>query len=930
MPRLLARALYDVEKLIGRRPLNFFFYRALVHDRGSVSAMPARKKESKKAGAGRPSKPDEPSTSVVTTDIVTLPVATLQDEAASSVPPVFTRDGSYVFLVQHCTVLIISRATNQVVATLSGEATVPAQRHRAPITGMLLSPFNPLQLLTCSLDGTIKTWDYLDSELHDDMNVGYPVCAMGANALWKHRLFVAVAKEGESGTSSSKRNTTIYSLQLGRASIQTHKAVKQVRLGKARDVTHLAVSPNGAWLVALSGSKVHLLSLHDTSAGFVKYSSESRLTALAFHPDADTPRFATGEANGKIKVWYCLEQFAALGRVPDGTDAAPTTTLHWHAHGVAALQYTPDGAQLLSGGEEGVLVLWKLSSGQAAGSDAREYVPRLGAGIVAVAVAHGFDNREQEYVARLADGSVAFVASLSLKLQRSFATVKCDATRALLDRDARAALPHPLALDAAAGHVVLTAGHPSTLQFVDVGSHVHIRDVEVAPSNRVSRPEDEALTPPRVQHVAFSHTPGAAHAEWMATVDGREGGAYTSELSLKLWQWDARRKTYVLNTRIDHPHEHSITALSFSPRAGDGLLLATAGAEGQIKTWRLTERTLKGARTETFWVCRSSLGYRGTTPRAIAWAPDGSLFAVAQGVFVTLWDPDTLVMQARLAAPELRAAEQCVFIGRKGRFLAALGAWRLLIWDLIGQNVVYTAPYAVKHIVAHRDGLLAAVDEADGTLLYFVQPQRRDAAAVYRAPRLLHGALLNVAPASEEVQLIGLGADGALLGLGAAAKKPAPVAHTLHGVALHDARATLFDELFGVEDAEHERVEAMLRADQERMTASAADASVGEALALFSAPAHLLPPVTTLLDAYVDALLPKAPVSVAEPIPVETPTTPLEAPMPALTTQDRIAEARDADLDHLAIAFDAMLPSAPAAAPLPKGKGGKRRVSKSM
>lgn len=893
--------------------------------------MPARKKESKKAGARHDKHADAPDTASI--PIKELTVTTLQDEEASQVPPVFTKDGSYLFVVQNCSVLIVSRMTNQVVATLSSDTTPSSQRHTAPITGMLLSPFNPLQLLTCSLDGTIKTWDYLDSELHDDMHVGYAVCAMAAHAQWKHRLFVAVQKENEEA--SARRSTTIYSVQLGRASVQGHKAAKQVRLGKARQVNHLAVSPNGAWLVALGSNKVHILSLHDTSAGFIKYSSESTLTALSFHPEATTPRFATGEANGKIRIWYCLEQFALTGRLPEhGDHAVPTTTLHWHAHSVAALQYTPDGAQLLSGGEEGVLVVWKLNSGNAAGTDAREYVPRLGAGIVALSVAQGYERSEQEYVACLADGSVAFVASLSLKLARTFATVKCDATRALLDAKDRASLPHPLAYDAASGHVVLTAGHPSTLQFVDVASRTHIRDVEVAPSNRVSRPEDEVLAPPRVQHVAFSQAlEGSLHAEWMATVDGREGGVYTSELSLKLWQWDAHRKTYVLNTRIDHPHEHSITAVCFSPRLDtDDFLLATAGEEGQIKTWRRATRTLKGARAETFWVCRSALAYRGTTPRAICWAPDGSLFAVAQGVFVTLWDPHMLVMQARLAAPELRAASQCAFVGRKGRFLAALGAERLLIWDLIGQRLVCTAEEPVQSLVPHRDGLLALMEGA--TRLVVMQPNG-ERLHTFLVPRLCADAVLNTAPHAEAPQLVALNAHGALVTLGVS--RPLPAAHSLHGVALHDARATLFDELFGVQDAEHERVEQMLRTDQEQLQTASTSAGrgVSEALALFQTPPHLLPPVTALADTFFDTILPRpeprveAPEAASAAVPAkpaaEAPSAEL-APQP-VAAEDRIAEARSADLDYLTETFRALLhtnatPEAPAKAKT-KGRSSK-------
>ena len=190
-------------------------------------------------------------------------------------------------------------------------------------------------------------------------------------------------------------------------------------------MSHLILSPDGRWLVATSQAKLHVLDLNDTSAGFTKFATESHITSLTFHPHTDPVRFATGETNGKIKIWHCLEQSnrPALVESSGWEPVSLTTVLHWHAHAVSALQFTPDGAQLLSGGEEGVLVLWKMHSGTAAGSDGREFVPRLGAPIVSLAVASGYENTEQEYVVCLADGSAVFVASLSLKPPRVCATI---------------------------------------------------------------------------------------------------------------------------------------------------------------------------------------------------------------------------------------------------------------------------------------------------------------------------------------------------------------------------------------------------------------------------------------------------------------------------------------------------------------------------
>lgn len=62
-------------------------------------------------------------------------------------------------------------------------------------------------------------------------------------------------------------------------------------------------------------------------------------------------------------------------------------TLHWHALPVLALCYTLEGAFLLSGGFENVLVRWHHSTmGASAGSDGprRDFKPRLGAPLASI------------------------------------------------------------------------------------------------------------------------------------------------------------------------------------------------------------------------------------------------------------------------------------------------------------------------------------------------------------------------------------------------------------------------------------------------------------------------------------------------------------------------------------------------------------------
>lgn len=178
--------------------------------------------------------------------------------------------------------------------------------------------------------------------------------------------------------------------------------------------TGFTISPSGSWLVATSGCKAYVAPMSDLSARFTKFVSPDQITCLAFHPSEEI--FATGDAIGVIRLWYCLDpKRMPWTKDPGNTDRkTPTTTLHWHAHAVSSVAFAPNGAYLLSGGEESVLVVWQLESGH------REYLPRLGAPIQSVSVVPSTSEREQEYLLSLVDGSMLLVESNNLKITKTF------------------------------------------------------------------------------------------------------------------------------------------------------------------------------------------------------------------------------------------------------------------------------------------------------------------------------------------------------------------------------------------------------------------------------------------------------------------------------------------------------------------------------
>lgn len=83
---------------------------------------------------------------------------------------------------------------------------------------------------------------------------------------------------------------------------------------------------------------------------------------------------------------------------------------------MSAISFTSNGAYLLSGGEESVLVVWQLESGK------KEFVPRVGAPINTLTTVRTSDG--EECLVGLADATNIFLDTNSLKISRSFSRVK--------------------------------------------------------------------------------------------------------------------------------------------------------------------------------------------------------------------------------------------------------------------------------------------------------------------------------------------------------------------------------------------------------------------------------------------------------------------------------------------------------------------------
>jgi NET1-associated nuclear protein 1 (U3 small nucleolar RNA-associated protein 17) len=154
-----------------------------------------------------------------------------------------------------------------------------------------------------------------------------------------------------------------------------------------------------------------------------------------------------------------------------------------------------------------------------------------------------------------------------------------------------------MAIHPATSTLILPSSHPSSLQTYAPSTSILIGELEVSPTNRVSRRDEAPLEPPRVECAVVSSS-----GEWMATVDSREGDeAFRGEVYLKIWWWDPKTGFWILNTRIDRPHGlERVTSVAFSPEIKDRLAiqLVTTGDDQTIKVWRLRTMTEKNGHVE--------------------------------------------------------------------------------------------------------------------------------------------------------------------------------------------------------------------------------------------------------------------------------------------------------------------------------------------
>lgn len=668
----------------------------------------------------------------------------------------------------------------------------------------------------------------MHQKILESYEVGHPIFWIGTVAAESNVIYMVV---GDYKKSSCEKNSLSWRL------IEYDTKDKIVTKEWMRSVDHRfnvacirQVSLNGeiCTIIAVASKfKLHRcckVSGQNEKANIIYSRADYRITSIAIHPK----RFecATGDADGQILLWNGLK-----GRF--------TSKLHWHAGAVGCVTYAASGLFLMSGGAEGVLVLWQLENGR------RTYFPRLGAALVGV-----LETPEStSCVVQFANNSLALLSPMSMKTIWKICGLAGEGSELLLGGK--------LVIDPKMNTVVLNDTTKSgTLQFYNMESKKKVAELVVLQRNHIGDIDSTESNPiNRTDHAVFS--PCGNH---LVTVD-RSTVLNTCEL--KFWQYCHQRKQYKISTRVGQPHDDAkITSIVYCPTKD---VVVTCGENGYFKIWNkeilakqtATTHTLKV--TKFVWACATAVQYSEKAITATAFSPDGEILTIAYGATITVWNPTTKDLMGVLTYPVATEHVNSLIFGRStSPYLVASTALGVYVWNLSTCSLWWSYRCKVLAIVGncrHDCGM----DEAEFVLAIAKTAKQGDAKMLGGSHLLYFNDMTSPSPSRIVHMNVTVAAATCRTIEGASGKSTS--------IVLADASTKLWSVQMSTENTSSTEAQVVEYTNKKKFGAflnqtSASSASkvkasqpISSTSDLFDAPAHVMPPLSSVYEAFTNRLV---------------------------------------------------------------------------
>jgi len=729
-------------------------------------------------------------------------------------PVIFTSDARYIC---GC-----SGNSIKIYGVQSGEEVRSLQDHSAEVTEICLNPQNPFQILSSSLDGTIKVWDMEKATVEKTIQVGLPIYRMQLNLSGDLAFIV---------TDNINTEKTHMKQVLWKVILPTSE--KSIIYESSRKFFGMSVSASGNTLAAICGGRALMWKIHEGYKRTLLCETHHDITAVAIHPQDEF--IATADSRGEITLWY--------HRASKAGGKTKTKTLLWHTRAVRGLSFTTDGVYLLSGGAEGVLVTWQLETGM------KQFLPGMGSRFSGITVS----SDSTYYCLALKDNSLKIINAISSSPERSIQGFKHGPKQ----------WEKPMIMVEPRNHLVVTNSLLGSLQFYNPLTDRFSFELMIALPSAESIKHSISS---KIDFFAFSRD--GTH---LATVE-RKG----ENTSLKLWFLKTQENKWMLNTSVDGPHQDSqVTSLSSHPEID---MFVTTSSDGKFKVWSKITLTPGQASSERkratgqnhSWVCRS-VGFHAKQPATCsAFSDDGSILAIGYPDTLTLWNPQKNSLIHELPHTPQDPIRRVAFISNSPFVVTCtdhfMNVWNLLhscIWWSYRAHVtsIATEPNSSRFVVsvsekAHNLILLFKSDSpiplhtwrvsdppaavaffskvaldahqssATGTIVYVNTHQNVHILEEYNIETQI-----NALRISNEISL-----DDVIQ------KKP-----------LGEEEVSLLGRLYGVSKT----LEKKGNKSQASEAVPVAPADTQRALSLLNAPSHILPPLSSLYSSFMEILVKK-------------------------------------------------------------------------
>ncbi|PRP86411.1 WD repeat-containing protein 75-like [Planoprotostelium fungivorum] len=558
----------------------------------------------------------------------------------SFTPIVFTSDSLHFFNAAENTLQMHDVTSGDILRRMEG--------HEAAITSIVLDPFNNQQVFTSSYDGTIRTWDYVEGRMVSEFKAGGLIHAMAY----------------------SQEEKTFYYATGAKKSFELHRWKE----GSSAVITKFHGFPTGLHVVPgnfVLLSEMSQLHVYHKNRLYHTYNHDLPILCISVSPDNQL--VAIGDVGGHIDVIYELYN--------RNVEHKQKTRLLWHANGVDSLAFTPDGREILSGGSEGVVVIWSIES------QTKNFMSRGGSLIRALSVSP--------------DGStygVSYVENI-LRLYDSQRTLIHELTGLKTDPSTNRDWKGSSALCTSTQTIAVT--HRGTVQFYDPKNDRVMSDAEVAR-------KAEILTPGINLDSEIVHLSMSNETKDLVTIEARRGLGLAPEYNLRFWETNNHTIDYTMNTLVPiHAGDH-VTSLHMCQGAR---LVVTTREKGNFDLW---ERSQDG------WQCRltGTYGtYKKIRPNCCNVSYDGSLVAIAYGEIITLWDTVSGKLQCELVHGNGEPVKRMTFLGNTP-FLVTVSVKHVNVWNLCTLSLWYT-----YELEAKSDTVLVAEDSQGRFVVYNEGPR---------------------------------------------------------------------------------------------------------------------------------------------------------------------------------------------------------------